>query len=690
MSQLGVLLSIAIRNLFTSGLNLVIGAIIFLGTLLLVVGGALLDSVDSAMGRTLPNSVIGHVQVYSADADELTFWGDPADAPRLGAVQDFSALDRALKGVDNVEHVVPMGLHNGEMWTGNILDRTMARLRKARSAQRDGDADASREVARLKPVLRQMISVLQGDIQAARGVLGREAIQPEELAALERANSESFWNDFEKDPFGALEFLENRVAPLVPESEPVRVTFVGADMERFSKAFERMKLVEGQLIPPGERGLLLTKLFYDDNLRLKVAQRLELLKSARAAGRTIASDPELAQWVGQNKAQAWQLRLQIDEAGAREAVARLQRALGTQETDFGELLVALLDTTDANFDEHYRVFHEDLAPRLELYQVRVGEPFTIKSYDQNGLTHSVTLKVYGLVEYQGMERFPLAANLNLVDLVSFRELYGHQTPEQLEEMRRMVAEQKLGMLKQEDVVGALFSSGSTEVEATTDTIDEDALMGTREPQDKSRTFTREELEKGVAVSAAVLLRDPSRLDETMEQLREAARRAGLEVRVASWRDAAGLLGQFVTLARLVLFVASAILFVVALIFINNAIMMAMMRRVQEIGTLRAIGAQRSFVLSMVLLEVMTLGLFFGGAGCLVGWNLVTRMGREGLPAGNDVLYFLFSGPRLHPSLALGNVLAAFLVIGLVSVASAFYPALMATRISPLRAMQSDE
>jgi hypothetical protein len=450
-----------------------------------------------------------------------------------------------------------------------------------------------------------------------------------------------------------------------------------------------MKVVEGQLIPPGERGLLLTKRFYDEHLRLKVAQRLDLLKAARAEGRTIAGDPELAHWVRQNKAQARQLRLQIDESG--EAVARLQRALGSQETDFGQLLVTLLDTTDANFDEHYRVFYADLAPMLELYQVRVGEPFTIKSYDQNGWTHSVSVKVYGLVEYQGMERSPLAGSLNLVDLISFRELYGHQTPEQLEEMRRMVADQKLGTLKQEDVVGALFSDGSTEVEATTATpIDEDSLMGTREPQGGSHTFTREELEKGVVVSAAVLLRDPSRLDETMEQLREAAKRAGLEVRVAPWRDAAGLVGQFVTLARLVLFLASAILFVVALVFINNAIMMAMLRRVQEIGTLRAIGAQRSFVLSMVLLEVMTLGLFFGGAGCLLGWNLVTRMGREGLAASNDALYFIFSGPRLHPSLSPGHVLAAFVVIGLVSVASAFYPALMATRISPLRAMQSDE
>jgi ABC-type antimicrobial peptide transport system permease subunit len=96
------------------------------------------------------------------------------------------------------------------------------------------------------------------------------------------------------------------------------------------------------------------------------------------------------------------------------------------------------------------------------------------------------------------------------------------------------------------------------------------------------------------------------------------------------------------------------------------------------------------VLSMMLLEVVALGLCFGGAGCLAGWGLVERMGREGLPAGNEVLYFLFSGPRLHPSLSPGHMVAAFVIVGLVSVASALYPALMATRISPLRAMQSDE
>ena len=61
-----------------------------------------------------------------------------------------------------------------------------------------------------------------------------------------------------------------------------------------------------------------------------------------------------------------------------------------------------------------------------------------------------------------------------------------------------------------------------------------------------------------------------------------------------------------------------IIFVVALVIINNAMMMATLQRVREIGTMRAIGAQRGFVLGMVLLETVVLGLVFGAAGALLG------------------------------------------------------------------------
>ena len=57
----------------------------------------------------------------------------------------------------------------------------------------------------------------------------------------------------------------------------------------------------------------------------------------------------------------------------------------------------------------------------------------------------------------------------------------------------------------------------------------------------------------------------------------------------------------------VLFVAIFIIFFVASVIINNAMTMATVERVAEIGTMRAIGAQRSFVMWIFMIETLALG-----------------------------------------------------------------------------------
>jgi ABC-type lipoprotein release transport system permease subunit len=164
----------------------------------------------------------------------------------------------------------------------------------------------------------------------------------------------------------------------------------------------------------------------------------------------------------------------------------------------------------------------------------------------------------------------------------------------------------------------------------------------------------------------------------------------MKLRVVSWQDAAGFIGQFVTMIRMVLWGIIVILFVVVLAIINNAMMMATIQRSREVGTLRAIGAQRSFILSMVLVETVVLGLVFGGVGAAAGSGLIGWLGSVGIPASSDEMYFFFSGPRLLPTLSASNLIVAFILVVGVSLLSTFYPAFMATRVSPVTAMQSDE
>src|SRR6516164_5582297 len=100
--HLRILIRIALRNLFASKLNLIIGGIILVGTVLVVVGGALLDSMDQSMSRSIIGSVAGHIQIYSAKSkDELALYGGTMAEPDLLAIDDFSKVKAALESIPN-------------------------------------------------------------------------------------------------------------------------------------------------------------------------------------------------------------------------------------------------------------------------------------------------------------------------------------------------------------------------------------------------------------------------------------------------------------------------------------------------------------------------------------------------------------------------------------------------------------
>ena len=64
---------------------------------------------------------------------------------------------------------------------------------------------------------------------------------------------------------------------------------------------------------------------------------------------------------------------------------------------------------------------------------------------------------------------------------------------------------------------------------------------------------------------------------------------------------------------------------------------------------------------------------------------------KGIGAVSDQMYFFFSGPRLFPVVGPGNLIAAFVIVLMVSAASTTLPRLLGdAHVSPLRAMQTDE
>ncbi|MBK6847216.1 MAG: FtsX-like permease family protein [Proteobacteria bacterium] len=694
---LPVVARISLRNLRLHRLRtLLVGSILLLGTLLLLSGSCLFEAVDQAMERTLVNSVAGHIQLYRAGAKESfqLFGNMDGSMPDVGVIENFPALRRALLQLDNVATVVPMGIDIAVSSTENLLERQLAALR---AAVRSGDLARQRALAQH---LQRVIAVFDRSLSNAEALIDvarykREYGDPD--LALARVRRPDFWSRFEADPYDALEYLENEVGPLGLDQDLIWLRYLGTDTALFRQTFDRFEVVDGTMIPPGQRGFLFNKRVYEEQVKNKTARRLDLIKEKLDEGLTIARCPDCQSWIRLNVNQTGSLLMQLDPLAAEAVGAALRRELGGgKQQSTAQLLRELLAMDDQNFAARHALFYRVVAPRLELYSIKFGDELVLTAFARgSGYTRKVPVKVYGTFRFRSLDRSPLAGGFNLVDLMSFRELYGYLTPERRREqetLRRRAGVKAVTRAQAE----ALFAAPGEVVEeqgrgaapAAPAGLDLGPSTGRYDAALQRRVYSQSELDHGVVVNAAVMLKDGSRAAQrrTLEQLRTLNRRLGLGVAAIGWREASGVVGQLVDVIRYALYGAMLVIFLVALIIVNNALLLATLERTREIGTLRAIGAQRSFVLRMIVAETVVMVAVFGGCGAALGSAALLWLGHHGIPATTDFFHFLFSGPRLYPALAWSQVALALASCALVALIATLSPARLALRVTPREAM----
>ena len=164
---------------------------------------------------------------------------------------------------------------------------------------------------------------------------------------------------------------------------------------------------------------------------------------------------------------------------------------------------------------------------------------------------------------------------------------------------------------------------------------------------------------------------------------------GIAAKAVGWRIASG---GFARLAAAVLGVFHStvvVIAVVAVIIITNTLVISVLERTSEIGTMRALGASKRFVRRLFLLETLTMAWLFGAAGIVVGTAVVAVLGGTGIPAGNDFMRVLFGGDVLAPALSAFSVGLALLIATAIGVVASVYPVLLALRVQPVRAVQTE-
>jgi ABC-type lipoprotein release transport system permease subunit len=693
-----VLLKIALRNILATRVRtLIIGLLVVFGTTLVVLGGSLLSTLELSMARSIIRSVAGHLQIYSSKAkDKLEMFSPPTSTPNLGRIDDFPKVRALIEELDVVDAVVPMGNDFAMVFSGNILDIKLAELRQALSAGEAG------RVETLKEHIHQIVLFLDQNMANLNGLIsdsGEMYDITRSLSDLKEGQLESFWTSFDEDAEEHIVFLENKIAKLAMDEKMLFLRYIGTDTEAFAKHFDLFEIVKGEKIPDGKRGFLIPEFLYEHHIKHQVARRLDWIKEQRTAGRRIADDVALQRRIDENKRQYKDVIFQLDNPGTRAMGAALRSLLGTEEQDPIKLLTAFLDMDDGNFDERYDLFYREIAPRIILYQVKVGDLLTIRAFTRSGYSTSVNVKVYGTYRFKGMEKSALSGVYCLMDLMTFRDLYGYMTEDKKAELEELKKESGAAIVDRGRAEDALFGedAGAGIVnEGKESGFDEfsgiDMKAGGKRFTDEllERAYSKEELEHGIVTNASVVLKEGQDVAAAKAAVEATIADHGLDLQVIDWREASGLVGQFISVVWIVLVTAILIIFLVALVIINNSMVMATLDRTREIGTMRAIGAQRNYVLKMFLIESSVLGIGFGLLGVSLGTGIVLLLGHYGIPAWTDELYFLFAGARLYPILLPAHVGVAFIVVLAVSVASTLYPARLAARIQPVRAMGKED
>lgn len=127
----------------------------------------------------------------------------------------------------------------------------------------------------------------------------------------------------------------------------------------------------------------------------------------------------------------------------------------------------------------------------------------------------------------------------------------------------------------------------------------------------------------------IALTETARTDEAMAWLRD--RLPGNRFEVSSWYELSEFYRKSVTLLSRQLAVVTLLIGVIIVLGISNTLMMSVMERRGEIGTILAIGTRPWRVLQLFVLQGLLLGVVGGVVGLVVGYLLAVGISYVGIP-----------------------------------------------------------
>ncbi|GAB6090360.1 ABC transporter permease [Spirochaeta dissipatitropha] len=334
----------------------------------------------------------------------------------------------------------------------------------------------------------------------------------------------------------------------------------------------------------------------------------------------------------------------------------------------------------------HRKIRDELIEVLGI-EVNPGDSVRLQSMSAGSGVRIREVKVKGIYEF--MVEAPAMDGMSFMDVFTVRDL-ANMTIGTSDVVA--IDEYDMRLLDVEDDFDSLFSDSlffSVEEQvndiSSRAQIDPDSLFeGTPE---RSSSYSR--IDSGAWSYILLMLEDGRATESFIDQLNHDFQENGWSVEAVGWGAASGGMATFVQAFQILFLIIVALITIVSIIIIMNTLVISVVERTAEIGTMRALGARKSMVRRMFVLETMSISIVFGMIGLFLGTVLLIVLGVIGLPAPNLFFEMLFGGSVLRPVFSYSSFFqAAFMMLG-VGFLSSLYPVSVALRIQPVQAMQSN-
>lgn len=161
---------------------------------------------------------------------------------------------------------------------------------------------------------------------------------------------------------------------------------------------------------------------------------------------------------------------------------------------------------------------------------------------------------------------------------------------------------------------------------------------------------------------------------------------GIEARVLDWRTAAGSSALLLFAVRSAFNIGICFLLLGASLIVMNALVISVLERTSEIGSMRALGASQGFIRSLFVFETMILTIVSAFSGIILGILIVSLFAYKGIALTNPLLITLFGGVTVHPAVDAYAIFEHLLGATLIGSLAWIYPVSIALKIKPISAI----